>query len=118
MQVTKKKLIILGAIVVLAIAGTLASTMLASNPDDPDAPSVSEAPYKVTAFGDTYYPVGYGIKVDGTLRIEVVTTPSGVVELDSNLEPIKQTTKILEIPPGEWKLYDRITGDEIKRTTK
>lgn len=113
MQITKRRAIITLVAIGVVIAGVYASAALGGADSDPNAPPVSEAPYKVIALGDTYYPSAYGIKSDGVLRIEVNVEPSGVVELDANMEPLGRTTKILEIPSGSWELYDRTTRDQI-----
>lgn len=80
---------------------------------------VSEAPYRVDVKnGHTYYIAAYGMKSDGTLRIEVPVSglaADDIKLLNSKREVIKDVAiQLIEIPYGRWRLYDRITGNEIK----
>jgi hypothetical protein len=71
--------------------------------------------YKVEFGKTTYYPVAYGIKNNGDLRIEVNVSPNptGAKEINKDYKEVLDT-KILELPAGKWKLYDLVTNKQIK----
>lgn len=110
-MIKKKRWIFIIGAVLIVIVGVYFGLIAGAN-NGISEPSVRDAPYKVEA-DKNYYPIAYGIKADGKLRIEL--REESVVELNENMEVInKPKIKILEIPAGKWKLFDRISGKEIK----
>ena len=112
-HISKRVLLIIAAVIILAVGSSI-GVVFALGSGDGSSYGVGTI-YKVTVDNDTYYPDAYGIKSNGTLRMEIRMVTVIVREVDRYSRDITPAdTKILEIPAGKWKLWDLTTGKQIK----